>query len=96
LALKREHPALQKIKFISVFIFLWVIFALLDPDPGIPLTMDPIRIWIYSSALNNRKMGQDDLSAFDLLEKYSLRQSIPLETNKTKNWMRSGQVANEI
>jgi hypothetical protein len=31
--LKREHPALQKMKFINFFLFLWVIFALLDPDP---------------------------------------------------------------
>jgi hypothetical protein len=29
-ALKREHPALQNMKF---FLLLWVIFALLDPDP---------------------------------------------------------------
>jgi hypothetical protein len=30
-ALKREHPALQnKLNF---FLFSWVIFALLDPDP---------------------------------------------------------------
>ncbi len=28
-ALKREHPALQKIKFINFFLCLWVIFALL-------------------------------------------------------------------
>ncbi len=32
-ALKREHPVLQKIKFISCFIFFGVIFALPDPDP---------------------------------------------------------------
>ena len=32
-ALKREHPELQKIKFINFLLFLWVIFALLDPDP---------------------------------------------------------------
>jgi hypothetical protein len=31
-ALKREHPALQKMKFIYFFLCLWVIFALLDPD----------------------------------------------------------------
>jgi hypothetical protein len=32
-ALKREHPALQNMKF-KFFLFLWVIFALLDPgDP---------------------------------------------------------------
>ncbi len=32
-ALKREHPALQNMKFLSFYLFLWVIFALLDPDP---------------------------------------------------------------
>ncbi len=32
-ALKREHPTLQKMKFINFFLCLWVIFALLDPDP---------------------------------------------------------------
>jgi len=31
-ALKREHPALQKIKLISFFLCLWVILALPDPD----------------------------------------------------------------
>ncbi len=29
-ALKREHPALKKMKFINFFLCLWVIFALLD------------------------------------------------------------------
>ncbi len=33
-ALKREHPALQKMKFVNFFLFLWAIFALLDPDWG--------------------------------------------------------------
>jgi hypothetical protein len=32
-ALKREHPALQKLKILSFFLFFGVIFALLDPDP---------------------------------------------------------------
>jgi hypothetical protein len=32
-ALKREHPAFQTIKILYFFIFLRVIFALLDPDP---------------------------------------------------------------
>ncbi len=31
-ALKREHPALQYMKFLIFFLLLWVIFALLDPD----------------------------------------------------------------
>jgi hypothetical protein len=33
-ALKREHPALQNMKFLYFFQFMWVIFALLDPDPN--------------------------------------------------------------
>jgi hypothetical protein len=32
-ALKREHPALQKKKILSFFLFFGDIFALLDPDP---------------------------------------------------------------
>ncbi len=38
LALKREHPALQKLKFMNFFFlpFLFVIFALLDLDPIFP------------------------------------------------------------
>jgi hypothetical protein len=31
-ALKREHQALQKMKYINFFLFLCVTFALLDPD----------------------------------------------------------------
>ncbi len=31
--LKREHPALQNMKILYFFLFLWVIFALLNPDP---------------------------------------------------------------
>jgi hypothetical protein len=33
-ALKREHPTLQNVKFLHFFLFLWVIFALLDPGPA--------------------------------------------------------------
>jgi hypothetical protein len=29
----REHPALQNMKIPYLFLYLWVIFALLDPDP---------------------------------------------------------------
>jgi hypothetical protein len=29
---KIEHPALQNIKILYFFLFLWVIIALLDPD----------------------------------------------------------------
>jgi hypothetical protein len=31
-ALKREHPALKKRNLLT-FLYLWIIFALLDPDP---------------------------------------------------------------
>ncbi len=31
-ALEREHPALQKMKFLTVFLLMWVIFALTDRD----------------------------------------------------------------
>ncbi len=51
-ALKREHPALQKMKFVNLFLCLWVISALLDPDsdtdPGTPLHPNPIQIRIHS------------------------------------------------
>jgi hypothetical protein len=33
-ALKRENPALQKIKFVNFFLFLWVIFALKRENPA--------------------------------------------------------------
>jgi hypothetical protein len=32
-ALKRQHPVLKNMKTLDFFLFLWVIFALLDPDP---------------------------------------------------------------
>jgi len=53
---KREHPALQNMKFLIFFLLLWVIFAILDPDPDSKygtnpdprtrLNPDPIRIRI--------------------------------------------------
>jgi hypothetical protein len=38
-------------KFVNFFLFLWVFFVLLnpDPDPGTPLNPDPIRIWIRNT-----------------------------------------------
>jgi hypothetical protein len=30
---KREHSALQNMNFLKKILLLWVIFALLDPDP---------------------------------------------------------------
>jgi hypothetical protein len=42
-ALKREHPALHKMKNLSFFLFFGVIFALLDPDPdpAVQINSDP-------------------------------------------------------
>jgi hypothetical protein len=59
-ALKKEHPALPKMKFINCFILFWAIFGLLDPDPesetdpGTPLNPDQIciRIRIHNPGNN--------------------------------------------
>jgi hypothetical protein len=40
-ALKREHPALQNMKFLYFYLFLCVIFAILDPDPATQINADP-------------------------------------------------------
>jgi hypothetical protein len=66
-ALKRENLALQKMKFINLFLCLWVIFlpswnririqvANPDPetDPGTPLNPDQIRIHSTESNGRNR------------------------------------------
>jgi hypothetical protein len=34
-ALIREHSAFQNLKFLNFFLFLWVTFALIDPDPDL-------------------------------------------------------------
>jgi hypothetical protein len=64
-SLKREHPALQKMKFIYFFLCLLVIFALLDPDPDpdyesaseygsrAPLNQDPIQIRFHNTGRQN-------------------------------------------
>jgi hypothetical protein len=49
---KREHPALQKMKFINCFQFFWVTIALLDSEPGTPLNPDPVRIRIHNTGKN--------------------------------------------
>jgi hypothetical protein len=40
-ALKTEHTALQNIKLLYFFLFLWVTFALLDPDLATYINEDP-------------------------------------------------------
>jgi hypothetical protein len=48
-ALKKEHPVLKNMKILDFFLFFWVIFALLDPDPATQINADPcgsMRIWI--------------------------------------------------
>jgi hypothetical protein len=49
-ALKRYHPTLQNMNFYKFFLLLWVIFAILDPDPLTRLNPDPIRIRIRNPA----------------------------------------------
>jgi hypothetical protein len=51
LALKIGHPTLQNMNFLNFFLFLWVIFALLDPDPLTRLNPDPIEIRIRNPAI---------------------------------------------
>jgi hypothetical protein len=43
LASKRDHPVLQNMKFLHCYLILWVIFALLDPDPG-PQLCIPVQV----------------------------------------------------
>jgi hypothetical protein len=40
-AFKREHPVLKNMKILDFFLFLWIIFALLDPDPATKINADP-------------------------------------------------------
>jgi hypothetical protein len=40
-ALEKEHPALGNIKILNFFVYLWVVFALLDPDPPTQINADP-------------------------------------------------------
>jgi hypothetical protein len=40
---------IKKCNLLTFFLFLCVIFALLDPDPGTPLNPDPIRIRIHNT-----------------------------------------------
>ncbi len=50
-------------KFINLYLFLLVIFALLDPDPdpGTQLNPDPIHIRIHNSAGNDIETWQQHL-----------------------------------
>jgi hypothetical protein len=44
-ALRKEHPALQEMKILSFFfLYLWVIFALLDPDTAAQINADPEQV----------------------------------------------------
>ncbi len=51
-ALGREHPALQNINFLHFLLFMWVIFALQDPNP-----CDQNQCWSGSATLINRPRG---------------------------------------
>ncbi len=51
-ALKRGHPTLQNMNFYNFFLLLWVIFALLDPDPDPLARLNPDPIQIRNPALS--------------------------------------------
>jgi hypothetical protein len=70
-ALRREHPALQKLNFLPLFLFLWVNFALLDlyPQHCLRLMSTPPIILLYhprlirSKHLVNQEAGSLNLIA---------------------------------
>jgi hypothetical protein len=47
---KENIQHFKKLNFLTFFLFLWVIVALLDPNPGTPLNPDPIRVRIHNTA----------------------------------------------
>ncbi len=57
---KKEHSALQEMKFLSFFLFLWAIFAFLDPDSNQQLKLMRIlnsRSAIHAPTENNGTAG---------------------------------------
>jgi hypothetical protein len=56
-ALKKEHPVLKNIKILDFFLFLWVIFALLNPDPATQINADPCRSGYGSGSETYPSMG---------------------------------------
>ncbi len=81
-ALKREHPALQNMKF---FLLFWVILALLEPEPDLltRLNPDPIRIRIrirnpasYRNLFNIKDELfniKNEYTALNLVREHSMR-----------------------
>ncbi len=53
-ALKREHSAHQNMTFLYNFLLVWVIFALLDPDPATQFNADP---WGYGSESESKTLA---------------------------------------
>jgi hypothetical protein len=50
--LRKEHPTLQNMKILYFFLYLWVIFAFLDPD----LKLMQIRIQIHNPLLSSKPL----------------------------------------
>jgi hypothetical protein len=48
--LKREHPVLKNMEILEFFLFLCVIFALLDPDPQL---LDDIADTLVNAIVNS-------------------------------------------
>jgi hypothetical protein len=56
-ALKRKQSAFQKMKFFNFFLFLWVIFTLLDPYPDPQHCLYMYRTLFYFSREGNSSFG---------------------------------------
>jgi hypothetical protein len=61
LALKREHQALKNMKLVHLFSILWVIFAVLDPDPANQNQWGSMQIRIHNAAGNKKIVRRDGL-----------------------------------
>jgi hypothetical protein len=74
-ALKREHPVLKNMKILDFFLFLLVIFALLDldPDPATQINADPTGFG-YGSGSETLLLGSLSYMAVGILKFFQLKQ----------------------
>jgi hypothetical protein len=59
---QRDHPALQNMKIQYFLLFLWVIFALLDPDPATQINADPCGSGSGSATLLERPPNHQSMA----------------------------------
>jgi hypothetical protein len=76
-----EHPALQNMKFLNFFQFLWVFLPswiririwILDPDLLTLLKSDPIRIWIRNTVCPDLFLDQNDTKGWAWIQSKAFR-----------------------